>query len=158
MNGKEAEKFYRPTEFFVIGEDKVLEDAYYEARTLKGQINHYLKEKNLKINTLAVRIDMEAKQISRYSSGERTPDRMTVIKLGLGMLLDLENINRLLSSAGFAGLSYTRKEDTIIMERYDEIIKMLEKNDNGINYEFLMELDAALSEAGCATLFMKEEK
>ena len=76
MNGKEAEKFYMPTVNFPIGEDSILDDAYYESRTLKGQLNHYLKEKNLKIETLSLRIGAEAKQISRYSTGERNPDTL----------------------------------------------------------------------------------
>lgn len=153
MNGKEAEKYYMETVNFPIGEDSILDDAYYESRTLKGQLNHYLKEQKLKIDTLATRIGADAKQISRYSTGERNPDRLTVIRLGLGLSLSIEDMNRLLSSADFADLSSKRKEDAIIMGRYDEIIDRLSKNDNGVDYDFLLDINDILVEAGCNELF-----
>lgn len=153
MNGKEAEKFYMPTVNFPIGEDSILDDAYYESRTLKGQLNHYLKEKNLKIETLSLRIGAEAKQISRYSTGERNPDRMMVIRLGLGLLLEIEDMNRLLSSAGYADLSSKRKEDAIILGRYDEILNALEGNDKSVDYDFLIDINDVLVDAGCNELF-----
>lgn len=39
MNGKEAVKFYRETTFFEDKEKDSIENKYYEARTLKGQLN-----------------------------------------------------------------------------------------------------------------------
>lgn len=153
MNGKEAEKYYMETVNFPIGEGSILDDAYYESRTLKGQLNHYLKEKKLKIDTLATRIGVDPKQISRYSTGERKPDRLMVIRLGLGLLLSIEDMNRLLSSADFADLSSKKKEDAIILGRYDEIIDILSNNDTGFYYDVLEDINDVLVEAGCNELF-----
>ena len=153
MTGKEAEKYYMETVSFPIGEDAVLSDEFYESRTLKGQLNHYLKERKLKIDTLSMRIGSDPKQISRYSTGERKPDRMTVIRLGLGLLLSIDDMNRLLSSADFADLSPKRKEDAIILGKYDEIIETISKNDTSVDYDYLQDINNILVEAGCSELF-----
>ena len=157
MNGKEAVKFYRETTFFEVKEKDSIENKYYEARTLKGQLNYFLKKKDISIKVLSERLGIEAKQMSRYSSGDRTPDRLTVIRIGFGLDLDVEDINRLLSSAGFADLSMKRKEDTLILEHFDEIKLNVKMQDKKINYEYYNYFDEILNEAGCGKLFDVKE-
>ena len=50
-----------------------------------------------------------------------------------------------------------RKEDTIILKYYDEILENVVKNDSGANLEYHMYIDNILEESGCKKLFNIKE-
>lgn len=153
MNGKEAEKFYRPTVDFEVYQKSLMSDEEYEARTFKSEFNHFMKIYDVSIKQLADRIGMEAKQLSRYSTGERKPDRITVIRIALGLLLAVDDINRLLSSADYADLTIKKKDDAMILSNYDKILKAIKQNDDIQDYTFFDEFNEMMEDAGCSIIF-----
>ena len=153
MNGKEAEKFYRPTVDFEVYKKNLMSDEEYEARTFKSEFNHFMKIQEVTIKKLADRIGMEAKQLSRYSTGERKPDRLTVIRIALGLLLSVDDINRLLSSADYADLTVKKKDDAMVLSNYDKILDAIKKNDERQDYTFFDEFNEMMEDAGCSIIF-----
>ena len=150
----------RSTEFFrkfhgpAAGAAKTEDEIYYEARTLRGQVNIFLEKKHLTLQSVADRSEIDCDNLKRYLSEKRKPRREQVIRIAMALLLDKEEANRLLDAAGYADLKPIRRDDGIILAHYDTIVDFFKRNDNTFAHNPAIEdLNTDLIEEGEEPLF-----
>lgn len=103
--------------------------------TISGVLNEMLGTKNLSVEVVAGRADIDPATIYRFMSKKRNPSRNALLRIAMGMELSLEETQVLLKSGNCAALSASRERDLEIMngiikkKYYDEVnAALIKKN------------------------------
>ena len=103
--------------------------------TLSGVLNELIGSKNLTVEIVAGRADIDPATIYRFMSKKRNPSRNALLRIAMGMELSLEETQVLLKSGNCAALSASRERDLEIMngiinkKYYDEVnAALIKKN------------------------------
>ncbi len=138
----------------------------YRARSFAGQIDILLENKKMKQEDVCKRADISPRDLTRKKSDPQMPDgsvnknhreitKDEVIKIAMGLTLDLNGVNRLLDAADKGALKPIRKRDKCILEYYDRIVEYFVENiDNPDVYNPEIEnLNEELKKRGEKSLF-----
>lgn len=95
--------------------------------TISGVLNEMIGAKNLTVEIVAGRADIDPTTIYRFMKRTRNPSRNALLRIAMGMELSLEETQVLLKSGNCAALSASRERDLVIMDGiiqkkyYDEV-------------------------------------
>lgn len=103
--------------------------------TISSVLNEMIGAKNLTVEIVAGRADIDPATIYRFMSKKRNPSRNALLRIAMGMELSLDETQVLLKSGNCAALSASRERDLEIMngiikkKYYDEVnAALIEKN------------------------------
>lgn len=103
--------------------------------TISGVLNEMIGAKNLTVEIVAGRADIDPATVYRFMNGKRNPSRNALLRIAMGMGLSLEETQVLLKSGNCAALSASRERDLEIMngiikkKDYDEVnVALIKKN------------------------------
>lgn len=101
--------------------------------TISGVLNELIGAKNLTVDIVAGRADIDPATIYRFMNKKRNPSRNALLRIAMGMELSLEETQVLLKSGNCAALSGSRERDIEIMDGiinkkyYDEVNDVLHR-------------------------------
>jgi transcriptional regulator with XRE-family HTH domain len=139
----------------------------YDARSFAGQMDTFLVKKNMSQEEVCKRADMDPRDLSRkrnpYKSNpngqrndsHRSASKDDVIKIAIGLMLNVDEANRLLDAANVANLKPIRERDNCILKYYDKIVDYFQQNPDNpdiFNPE-IEELNRELRRQGLDILF-----
>ncbi len=106
---------------------KIMKREKINFPTISGVLNEMIGAKNLTVEIVAGRADIDPTTIYRFMNKKRNPSRNALLRIAMGMELSLEETQVLLKSGNCAALSGSRERDIEIMngiinkKDYDEV-------------------------------------
>jgi transcriptional regulator with XRE-family HTH domain len=133
---KQGDIVIKPTEYFDDGNQKGKKPTENEikSRFFGNRVKSILGEKNMSQQELADLMGIDIRNLKRYlldddNSNHRSPSHVDIIRIGMSLGLNREELNSLLIAGNNAPLkSYkTLEGDDVILANYDTILDIFEK-------------------------------